>query len=475
MAKSGRNAPCPCGSGRKHKLCCLERAAEQRHGNRTTDRVWERLQEWTIADHAEHLDAAIDDLCGDDRPMTTETVQLLCSYAHLDRELPGGGTPAQRFSELPGLSDAEREAASRLGGARLGLWRARSVRAGASIELEEVLGDTVVTVRSEHVSRGTARWDVLLGRVISGARGHELWGPARIFEASEEEELVAEVHRLAAEHSLTPYATFRVHAAQLLRFSPPSRSAAPSFFTFEGDEVAEAHARWKLLGDDAAMVFECHPDLVDLADTEDGEGICLEWTAPRRELAARRPELPARALLLESAPVFVDPEERRVSTDSSRLGLGTFELRPRELTFHAISEQRLDGAIALVTDTLGDRARLVERRVEPLESDGVGSRPAGDAPPDGERSVPSDIKEAVIAGFARDRYLRLLDEPDPRFAGLTPREAARSAEQRPRLERWLRTLENSASRGAARAGTAPDVAMIRRELAMPDEALADAA
>jgi uncharacterized protein YecA (UPF0149 family) len=28
MKKTGRNAPCPCGSGKKYKLCCLEREKE---------------------------------------------------------------------------------------------------------------------------------------------------------------------------------------------------------------------------------------------------------------------------------------------------------------------------------------------------------------------------------------------------------------------------------------------------------------
>jgi tetratricopeptide (TPR) repeat protein len=28
MKKTGRNAPCPCGSGKKYKLCCLERETE---------------------------------------------------------------------------------------------------------------------------------------------------------------------------------------------------------------------------------------------------------------------------------------------------------------------------------------------------------------------------------------------------------------------------------------------------------------
>jgi SEC-C motif len=460
MAKSGRNAPCPCGSGRKYKLCCLARAAEVRQRARTTDAIWERLQEWTIAEHPEHIDAAIDDLCGRDRSLSQGTVDVLCSYAHLDRELPGGGSPARRYCELPGLSDVERAAVRSMADARLGLWRARSVRPGAAIALEEVLGDRVVSVRSEHVSRSTARWDVLLGRVMSGANGHELWGPASIFPAGEEEELVAEVQRLAAERSISAQATFRVCAAQLLRFSPPSRHAPPSFFTFEGDEVVDAHARWKLDAD-AATALERHPDLVDMADTEDGQGVCLEWTAPRQELAARRPELPPRALLLESSPVFVDPDGRRVSADAGRLGLGTFELRPRSLTFHAISAERLDGAIALVAEAIGDRARLVERRVEPLDVDASGGGPA-----DGDATIPGEIRDAVLAGFARDRFARMLDEPDPRFDGLTPREAARSAGQRPRLERWLRTLENAAAHGRAADGMAPDVAVIRRELSM---------
>ena len=347
MATSGRNAPCPCGSGRKHKQCCLRRAQEQRRVGRATEAVWARLQEWTIANHPEHLEAAIDELVGDERRITPETGDLLCSYVHLDRQLPGGGTPLERFAELSALDDVERAAARTLTQARLGLWRVRAVEPGLSIDLEEVVGDRVVSVHSQNVSRGTARWDVLLGRVIEGAQDHELWGPAAIFTAAEEDEIVAEVERLADERSIPPSAVFRSCAAELLRFKPPSRTIPPSFFTFEGDEVVAAYARWVLADDEAPVALERHPDLVDVADTEDGEGICLEWTAPRTELAARRPELPLRAVLLESTPVFVDPDERRVTGDSSRIGLGTFEFRPRELTFDAISAQRLDGAIAL--------------------------------------------------------------------------------------------------------------------------------
>jgi hypothetical protein len=333
--------------------------------------------------------------------------------------------------------------------AQLGLWRVRAVTPGVSIDLEEVVGDRVVAVHSRNVSRGTARWDVLLGRVIEGAHGHELWGPASIFTAAEEDEVVAEIERLARERSIAPGAVFRLCAAELLRFAPASRTAPRSFYTFEGDEVVEAHARWVLEHAGAGAALEAHPDLVDTADTDDGEGVCLEWTRPRRELAARRPELPPGAVVLESSPVFIDPDEGRAITDSSRIGLGAFELRPHELTFDTISVQRLDAAIALVAETLGGRAQLVERRVAPLED--TRPRPAQPDVPaaDDDATVPADIRDAVVAGFAHARFQRMLDEPDPRLDGLSPREAARSPQHRPAVQRWLRTLENTTAHGAA--------------------------
>jgi SEC-C motif len=469
MAKNGRNAPCPCGSGRKHKHCCLARAGEQRRLLRTVDAVWRRLQERTIADHPAHLDAAIDELLDGDRRITPRSADLLCSYAHLDRELPGGGTPAERFATLPALTDDERAAARSLSRARLGLWRARAVRPGVSIELEEVIGERVVTVESDRVSRSTARWDVLLCRVIDGPGGRELWGPAAIFGAAEEVEIVAEVERLAKEHSLAVSDVFRARTAELLRFSPPSRSTPPSFFTFEGDEVVTARARWTLT--DHAAALADHPDVVDIADTDDGEGVCLEWTAPRSELAARRPMLPPRAMLLEGSPVFFDHEHGRALADTSRVGLGTFEVRAGELTFHGMSAERLEGAVALVAETLGHRARLVERHVEPIE---FGAPPAEGAVDD-EEPIPAELREAVLAGFMRERFQRMLDEPDARFDGLTPREAARSARHRPRVERWLRTLENAAGHGVTTGEASPDVATLRDELGMPDVSLAHAA
>ena len=39
MAKTGRNAPCPCGSGRKYKHCCAKRATDMRNAPLPTGRT----------------------------------------------------------------------------------------------------------------------------------------------------------------------------------------------------------------------------------------------------------------------------------------------------------------------------------------------------------------------------------------------------------------------------------------------------
>lgn len=102
-------------------------------------------------------------------------------------------------------------------------------------------------------------------------------------------------------------------------------------------------------------------------------------------------------------------------------------MRPRQLAFYAISAERLDGTVALVAEAIGGQARLVARRFAPLEPSGSGGRASRRTRRSGEPAVPDELGEAIIAGFARDRFLRMLDEPDPRFGGMTPRQAARNA------------------------------------------------
>jgi len=46
MVKIGRNAPCPCGSGKKYKNCCLSRDEEERREKADRDKPYILLPKW---------------------------------------------------------------------------------------------------------------------------------------------------------------------------------------------------------------------------------------------------------------------------------------------------------------------------------------------------------------------------------------------------------------------------------------------
>ncbi len=219
-------------------------------GARFDDAVGRRVQGWSSKHLGDEITAALEEFVGPERTMDDDDIQIFATWFHQDRELAGGGTPAERYAARPELAADEREAASRIATARLGLCRVLAVEPGRSLTLEHLFDGTRIGVRSPYVSRDAVRWDILLARVMDGDPP-SLWGPTRFFEPCEEPELRAELARLAGspvdeldERALA--SAFRRHALELMRFLPPSRSAEPSFFTLEGDPVAFASATWEV-------------------------------------------------------------------------------------------------------------------------------------------------------------------------------------------------------------------------------------
>src|SRR6516165_770604 len=209
MTAIGRNAPCPCGSGLKYKRCCLRHASDLVLDAAGAEQVWSRMQSWALARWddelgsapTEHMDAR--GIGSKERPAQDDDLSLALCWLLIDRKLDGaGGTPAQLYTNLPGLSPSERAMGARITASSLGLHRVTGVAPGAWIELENVLTGTMTRVTSPTVSRQAVRWHVLLCRVMNGGPMRSLWGAAAFFEPVEEEELIAELRRIANDHSL---------------------------------------------------------------------------------------------------------------------------------------------------------------------------------------------------------------------------------------------------------------------------------
>ena len=203
---------------------------------RVDDAVGRRIQAWSLMQFDDELGVALDEYVGPERVMDDDDIQIFATWFHNDRELAGGGTPAERYAARIDLPIAERDAASKIASARLGLYRVLSVEPGRWLELEDIFDRRRIEVTSPHVSREAVRWDILLGRVMEGDP-LSLWGPTRTFEPCDEPELHAELERLSGSSlgrldTSARSAAFRRHALELMRFSPggrrPSRASSRS-------------------------------------------------------------------------------------------------------------------------------------------------------------------------------------------------------------------------------------------------------
>jgi len=62
MSKPGRNSPCPCGSGKKYKVCCLSKDETRGREERAPDRAAEKALTWLLNHHGEQVHGAIENV-----------------------------------------------------------------------------------------------------------------------------------------------------------------------------------------------------------------------------------------------------------------------------------------------------------------------------------------------------------------------------------------------------------------------------
>ena len=184
MPKIGRNAPCPCGSGRKHKRCCLRRGLrltgyteEQRASalNKLFDFTgqpeWEQIygQAWDV--FYEPCGPAIELL--DEEVVEEVSHETFLYWLHFDWRLPDGTRPVDRFLRAaPALAVGERAYLRQISSARMRLYEVVEIQPGRSVVLRDLLTRGEQRVRERLGSHGLQRWDIIAARVVAlGASG----------------------------------------------------------------------------------------------------------------------------------------------------------------------------------------------------------------------------------------------------------------------------------------------------------------
>ena len=443
MTKIGRNSPCPCGSGRKYKKCCLGthgRSAgfaqlEWRSALEKLERFAE-AREWE-EDHEE----AFDELWGacsvpEDEELGVVFDDVYDYFLFFDWPcLSGDGLVVDSFLQSgPACSTGELNFLAQARESTLQLYEVTEVQPGAGLTLREVLGGKEVRVHERTASRTLHRWDLLAARVFPfGLSGQaELFGSVLPFPRARRERLVSKLRRWRDEFAeLEPDATAHDFAKTL----------APFFLQ--------------------AWVQPLPPPVLQTTDGEELRFLRLRFEVRNRDGVVRA---------LDGAEQLARDEGEEswswggVNARGQEISRGRIELG-NELVLEVLSEERAAKGRELIELLAPDRVRFVARE----EKDVQELLKQAQANPRGATPAPGPTESCEVAEALSRHYHAWLDEEIPALEGKTPRQAARTRVQRPRLVELLKDLERQYERGLVSGQAAYDPTWMWEELGLSEE------
>ncbi len=449
MSEISRNGPCPCGSGRKYKKCCLGKEAPSQGAFTREERqsALERLFRFTRHAELEQAHAvASGEFWGGWMARRTEAdmaeamalEQSGAAYLEwfcFDFRLPSGRTVVEELLAREGRSLRSGEVCylERMRLTHLRLYEVERVRAEEGLDLIDLWTSERLQVQERLATRQLVHWDLIGARVMLGPAGVPvLDGLPYLYPAMAKEEILKRLRR--AHRSFQRRvpggdlaAFFKSHGMlfHYLWLDHVALRPLPTFLTAEGDKVVLARVVFDVKDRQAVeAALAAHPEL---NRQDDGSYLWLEGGG----------------------------EFRR--------GVGTFVLQRQRLVFEATSRPRAERGRAMIEAIA---AGAVAYRATGYEDIGqaLKRQPSPAAKPS---DVPPEVAAEVIGQYYEQHYRNWLDEPLPALDGRTPREAAALKSARPKLISLLKAMENMSERERREGRPAYDFGWMWEDLGLP--------
>jgi len=472
----GRNDPCPCGSGRKFKHCCLRvqggednlrvrlRSAEgalvpalfsyatQEFGREFFDEAWDEFFLWNDVP---------DDIESSKEFGTTFDPFLVFDFVPDATDPLPDGWPTEPLAlhflhhEVESAPELHREFIEQACKSPASFFVVEAVFAGRALDIKDILTGRRFHVLEQSASRTLHVGDVLFTRVVTAGGGSIMIGACPwVIPASWHIPIIDTRERLRPKRLLT--------REELLDYGLEIRQAY--------HEIVDA-----LL----------HPALPVLQNTD---GDPLELTTLTYELGVTVPEAVERLTPLATlrGDVHLADEVRdaagalmtatltwikagnRKNKDWDNTTLGTLRLDDSRLVVEINSARRrrriekeiakyLGSAATLVDTTVTDLAEALERRRETRSLAPSHLLAPADSP------RPPEL-QAIEADLARKHWDAWLDTKVPALGNRTPRQAAKTASGRERLEALLADYSRKSVSG--HNAFEPDIVTLKRQLGL---------
>ena len=475
--KPGRNDPCPCGSGKKYKKCCL--LAERPVDGDLMPRILGRCSDMA----AEALMQHAREMCGRDVltrawmefwgtedvleaawPRDSPYMPLFVCWmlyhwipwkeddVDLEPGVPSERTVASSCVRHEGwrVDEPTRRFIDSARRAPLSFWQAGTVEPGKGFLLRDMATEQERFVHERAASKTVAPWDILFGQVV-------------------------EVDGVCILNGMGPY------TLPPLRFRHTVEQRLTSWRA--GDGSGAADGAW-LLGRDADCIrlyLECvdeilHPTMPDVRNTD---GDRLEWTTStyrfdaqqRGRILGRLDSMRNIEGTTEEAPggeyVWIS---QRQDTAVPGAHKARIEVQDDRLVTECNSRRRDRALRARLLKSMDALITHEDTAYQSLDMAEIGSQ--RDAAPDSSgplhlQQLPEEARAAVTQHMD-ETHLSWADRTVPALGGKTPREAVTTEEGRRQVELLINDFENTQLRGPDSPSYRFDYNRLRHSLGLPE-------
>lgn len=470
MSKSGRNDPCPCGSGKKYKKCCLKQTAAT-----TINLEWQRLRR-TEAELVDRLINFIDNTY--DTPIMATAWEefalgLAENYIEPESEMKAlfmpwflfnwradpfaetgqiypESTIAEQYLEKYSnrLSRYEKQFIEEATMQAFSFWSVKDSEPGQWLLLQDILLDREIKVMDRQASQTVKDGAILFARVITINNTSVILGCASY---------------MIAPHYALQIQDFR---QQMMR-SPLAHSGQDLLQEYD-IEIRD-------------LYFAIKESMFTPPEMHNTDGDVIQITRLHYQLDCSVADaLEALASLsMESADTLLkhgvydsDSELQSISFSWLKKGnkslqgmrntiLGQIKLNPGSIEIEVNSQQRAEAIKRKVKRRLGNRATFLHAVIDNQKTlfEQASNAPADRSEHEELMNIP-EVQEQ-IRKMAQQHWKDWLDTPLPALKGKTPRQAAKTNQGRQQLEVMLAGFEYNQS---ADNLFAPDIADLRHKL-----------
>lgn len=443
----GRNDPCPCGSGKKYKRCCLL-ADEQ--ASRPPGQDWHDLDRqlgFDIGKWASRRFGAVWETGLADYPMDcqdrNEHLALFFAWATCERKIEGRPAASWYLEERGRhLMAHERDWLEAQLRSWLSIWEVLEVEPGKSFRCKDLLTGEERTVSEVSGSRNLEPHLLLLARVVDHASLSLLIGShpsplppeagqKALDQVREEMDLGKRVSAAELREGDRPTDLIGIwdEAAEALRNRP-----FPQIRNTDGEELVFIKDHYKLVGTNTGAALEAKLTKMPDVQTPDLDEKQRRYTVTQEDV-----QNPA------TGPTII----------------ATIVVKAREVVVETNSRERADRLRARMEAAFGDCLRFSKRQEESVDEMMAKkpSRARKAKPP-----LQGPEIDAALRELKAKHYSTWPDTSLPALDRLTPREAAAQPKYRARLDTLLKEMEYRESQEAPNRRF--DFGTIRRALGL---------